>query len=125
MLVYGDTQIDIISARIINYLLEKSRIVSISEGERNYHIFYYFCKGTTPQEKLKFKLADPINKYYYLNQSSVYDLPKRNDEAMFHEIRKEFMIYLTEEETHSIFQVLSIILNIGNTIFHRSENKNN
>jgi myosin heavy subunit len=83
LLLYGETQIDIRSAFIISYLLEKSRIVSVSDGERNYHIFYYFCKGTTVEEKKQFKLNDPMNKYYYLNQSTVYDLPKSSDEAQY------------------------------------------
>lgn len=88
LLVYGETQIDIKSAFIISYLLEKSRIVSVSDGERNYHIFYYFCKGTTQEEKSQYKLCDPMNKYYYLNQSSTYDLPKGSDEEKFLEIKK-------------------------------------
>ena len=80
LLVYGETQIDIKSAFIISYLLEKSRIVSVSDGERNYHIFYYFVKGTTPEEKQKYLLKDPIDHYYYLNQSSVYSIPNKSDE---------------------------------------------
>lgn len=119
LLVYGETQIDIRSAFIISYLLEKSRIVSVADGERNYHMFYYFVKGTSPEEKKKYLLMDPINKYYYLNQSSVYEIPKKSDEEEFKVIKKEFAQYLDEAETDCVFRILSIVLNIGNTNFKK------
>lgn len=125
LLVYGETQIDIKSAFIISYLLEKSRIVSVSDGERNYHIFYYFCKGTTAEERSRYRLNDPMTKYYYLNQSSTYDLPKGSDEEKFLEIKKEFELYLKPEETECVYKILSIVLNVGNIVFKRGENKSN
>ena len=60
-------------------MLEKSRIVSIAEGERNYHIFYYFLKGTTAEEKKQFYLTKPIHQYKYINQSSVFDIRSLSD----------------------------------------------
>lgn len=57
----------IIGAKISDYLLEMSRIVSQVNDERNYHVFYELLAGLSEDEKLKYGLLD-ANNYFYLNQ---------------------------------------------------------
>jgi myosin heavy subunit len=60
----------IVGAKISEYLLEKSRIVSQTTDERNYHVFYELLVGLSDDQKQKYGLLD-ASKYFYLNQ--VYD----------------------------------------------------
>ena len=57
-------------AQISEYLLEKSRIVSQTSDERNYHIFYELLCGLTDEQKQRYGLLES-NKYFYLNQVSL------------------------------------------------------
>ena len=66
ILIHQETR-QITGANIINYLLEKSRVSQISKGERNYHIFYLFLKGSN--ELAKYNLSNNPAHYFYLNQS--------------------------------------------------------
>ena len=54
----------ITGAIIREYLLEKSRVISQVDGERNFHIFYLFFSGTTDKEA--FGLDDPMEHRYGL-----------------------------------------------------------
>ncbi len=57
----------IIGAKLSDFLLEKSRIVTHSNDERNYHVFYELLEGFDTEEKRKYGLTTP-EKYFYLNQ---------------------------------------------------------
>lgn len=53
---------------IINYLLEKSRVISQVSGERNFHIFYQLLAGATDAELEELLLKRNLNAYYYLSE---------------------------------------------------------
>ena len=46
-----DSQWRIAGAAIRTYLLERSRVVSVNDPERNYHVFYQLCDGASPEER--------------------------------------------------------------------------
>uniref|UniRef100_A0A8C1NK00 Osteoclast-stimulating factor 1 n=1 Tax=Cyprinus carpio TaxID=7962 RepID=A0A8C1NK00_CYPCA len=70
--------------KISNFLLEKSRVVSQNENERNFHIFYQLIDGCTPQQKEELGIMTP-DYYYYLNQSGTYKVDGTNDSKDFQE----------------------------------------
>lgn len=67
MLQYFVSRGVIIGAKITEYLLEKSRIVTQASEERNYHVFYEMLRGLPTEQREKYGLLTP-EKYFYLNQ---------------------------------------------------------
>ncbi|GMT03904.1 hypothetical protein PENTCL1PPCAC_26078, partial [Pristionchus entomophagus] len=110
-------------ARIEHYLLEKSRIVFHSTGERNYHIFYCLLAGLSEAEKTSMFLTKPDD-FYYLNQGKS-SRASRDDAADLEEIRSAMKVLLfKDEEIASIFRLLASVLHIGNIRFAKSADEN-
>ena len=65
--IHFDEAGSIEGARIDQYLLEKSRIVTQMHNERNYHIFYCMLAGMSPELKQQLELKDATD-YFYLIQ---------------------------------------------------------
>uniref|UniRef100_A0A914X4M5 Unconventional myosin heavy chain 6 n=1 Tax=Plectus sambesii TaxID=2011161 RepID=A0A914X4M5_9BILA len=101
-------------ARIEQYLLEKSRIVSQAHDERNYHIFYCMLAGLNVAEKQQLDLADASH-YYYLTQGKTLKADGRDDAADLAEIRTAMKVLLfNDQEVWSVFRILAALLHTGN-----------
>lgn len=79
----GKGKFNLIGANITQYLLEKSRVVSQAEDERNYHVFYQMCSDESMGMGL------PEN-YVYLNQSGCTSIEGVDDYQDFQETKKAF-----------------------------------
>lgn len=67
---------------ISHYLLEKSRIVSQSKEERNYHFFYQLCAGASDKVKERLQLHSP-DQFHYLSQGCTqYFLSKASEQSL-------------------------------------------
>lgn len=75
MEVHFDGRFHICGSAIINYLLEKSRVIFQASEERNFHIFYQLCIGcqADPALREKYQLG-PASMYHYINQSGCFDV---------------------------------------------------
>lgn len=104
-------------AKIEQYLLEKCRIVSQNEGERNYHIFYSMLAGLSKDEKKRLDLSD-ASQYNYLTSGKCTTCAGRNESNEFSDIRAAFKVLnFQENEIWDIIQLLASILHIGNLKF--------
>jgi len=64
---------DLVGATVETYLLEKSRVVNQSNGERNFHVFYQLINGADAEMRSKFKLPANIQeavKFIFLKPGS-------------------------------------------------------
>jgi myosin heavy subunit len=109
-------------ARISNYLLEKTRITTQIDGERNYHIFYQLFAGADKSLLTDLGLDAGTSSFRYLgNRTS----PKtEEDESNFIETLKCLSnIGLASEEQNIIMGLAAAVLHIGNISFEEGENE--
>ena len=119
----GASRGGIVGASISNYLLEKTRIVHQTEGERNYHIFYQLFSGAAEETLANLKLTTP-DCFRYLGYRTT--LKSRRDAASF----EETMACLTKigldgQDRMEVLAIVAAVLHFGNIDFEKEGDSEN
>ncbi|KAM8746061.1 unconventional myosin-If isoform 1-T2 [Acanthopagrus schlegelii] len=108
--------------KISNFLLEKSRVVSQNESERNFHIYYQLIEGANSQQKEGLGIMTP-DYYYYLNQSGTYKVDGTNDSKDFQETMEAMQVIgIPGDIQTQVLQIVAGILHLGNISFIEAGN---
>jgi myosin-1 len=105
-----------VGAKVQNFLLEKSRVVSPAKNERSFHVFYQIA--TCLPDLLKGEDASYFN---YLKQSECFKVNTINDRADFDALIAGFeSLGVSTEEVSAVFATVAAILWLGQITFQPS-----
>eukprot|EP01031_Cornospumella_fuschlensis_P031847 gene31847-38508_t len=109
----------IIGGGIINYLLEKSRVVFQTPGERNYHIFYQLLSASETDQALtnSLKLQAP-DLFHFTSQSGVSHVDGISDDKDFEDMKNSMSILkFSPDIQNEVFRIVAGVLHFGNVKF--------
>lgn len=119
-----DFKCDPIGGQLINYLLEKSRVVYQQAGERNFHSFYNLMLGASETDLAKeygLKQSDFMS-YNYINQGGAHLNTNMNDKQNFKLVTDAMKIVNFEPQLiKTIWQIVASIIHLGNLKFESSD----
>nr|ACM48351.1 myosin [Leishmania donovani] len=117
-----------VGGQTVTYLLERSRIIMQSPGERNYHIFYEMLAGLSPTEKQQLGGLKTAQDYKCLNGGNTFirrgvDGKPLDDAHEFQMVRRALsMIGVPLETQNCMLRVLAAILHLMEVEFEPDNN---
>ena len=107
----------LVGASVETYLLEKVRLISQSEGERNYHVFYEMLCGMTDEDLDQYLLGEYTAEDFRITScSGTYD---RRDGVKDTDTYEDLVDALevmgfTPEQQNDVFSIASAVLHLSN-----------
>lgn len=114
----------VVGASTETYLLEKSRVVLQSKGERNFHIFYELFCGLSEHKKVDLGLNGLTARDFFYTREGVFDdieksshsemTDQKNFQDLVHGMQALGIDLIHQEQ---VFSVVAAVLHLGNITF--------
>ncbi|CAG7709106.1 unnamed protein product [Allacma fusca] len=113
--LHFDAKFAIMGASMRTYLLEKSRVVFQSDGERNYHVFYQICAARDSHQEVSDLYLDDCQSFHYTRQGKAGVITGVSDVETFAETVEALkLLGFGIDNRRNFFKLLAAVLHLGN-----------
>nr|KAJ3417768.1 hypothetical protein HK105_000815 [Polyrhizophydium stewartii] len=120
---YNEVQFDaagrMVGIKLIESLLEKSRVSGPADGGHSFHIFYYLLEGASHEERVQWHLSDAAHfRFLNLSKMRTVGFAQGKGSAPLDDLRESLKtLGIGRRQQTQLWQLLAAILHLGNVTF--------